>query len=151
LKEKIGSLSFRLPVRNTRPHAKPEGCRPGARGLTSGPGYASASASASGPCCLARGCGRVDQLGSSSGGEDFFVTGFDWRGGPCFAHDLAGTVHCDFYNEAVSRVTAYRFFGDEGFGAPPDTPFVATFTCNDQNFAVPSSMNFFLGITLYYA
>ena len=93
----------------------------------------------------------VDQLGSSSGGEDFFVTGFDWRGGPCFAHDLAGTVHCDFYNAAVSRVTAYRFFGDEGFGAPPDTPFVATFTCNDQNFAVPSSMNFFLGISFYYA
>jgi len=93
----------------------------------------------------------VDQLGSSSGGEDFFVTGFDWRGGPCFAHDLAGTVHCDFYNPLVSRVTAYRFFGDEGFAAPADTPFVASFTVNDQNFAVPSAVDFFLGITFFYA
>lgn len=93
----------------------------------------------------------VDQLGSSSGGEDFFMTGFDWRGGPCFAHDLAGTIHCDFYNANVSRVTAYRFFGEEGFAAAPDEQFVATFTINDQNFAVPSAVDFFLGITLYYA
>jgi hypothetical protein len=84
-------------------------------------------------------------------GEDFFVSGFDWRGGSCYAHNLAGTVHCDFYNKDVSRVTAYRIFGDEGFASPPDTPFVATFTINDQNFAVPSAVNFFLGFTLYYA
>ena len=30
------------------------------------------------------------QLGSSSGAEDYFMSGFDWRGGPCFAHELAG-------------------------------------------------------------
>ena len=93
----------------------------------------------------------VDQLGSSSGGEDFFMSGFDWRGGPCYAHELAGTIHCDFYNSNVSRVTAYRFFGDEGFAAPPDTPFVATFTVNDQNYPVPSAVNFILGIAFYYA
>jgi hypothetical protein len=93
----------------------------------------------------------VDQLGSSSGAEDFFLSGFDWRGGPCYAHELAGTIHCDFYGVNVSRVTAYRFFGDEGFAAPPNTPFVATFTVNDQNFAVPSALDFFLGVAFYYA
>jgi hypothetical protein len=93
----------------------------------------------------------VEQLGSSSGGEDFFMTGFDWRGGPCFAHNLAGTVHCDFYNVNVSRVTAYRFFEADGFAAPANTQFVATFTINDQNCAAPSAVHFFLGITLYYA
>jgi hypothetical protein len=93
----------------------------------------------------------VAQLGSSSGAEDFFMSGFDWRGGPCYAHELAGTVHCDFYSADVSRVTAYRFFGEEGFAAPPSTPFVATFTVNDQNFPVPSAVNFFLGLAYYYA
>ena len=93
----------------------------------------------------------VDQLGSSSGGEDFFLSGFDWRGGPCYSHELAGTIHCAFYDENVSRVTAYRFFGDEGFAAPPNTPFVVSFTINDQNFAVPSMVNFFLGVAFYYA
>jgi len=93
----------------------------------------------------------VDMLGSSSGGEDFFMSGFDWRGDGCFAHDLAGTVHCDFYGP-VSRVAGYRFFSDEGFGVDgPQATLVATFTVNDQNFAVPSSVTFFLGLAYYYA
>ena len=93
----------------------------------------------------------AERLGSSSGAEDFVMSGFDWRGGPCFAHELAGTVHCDFYSADVSRVTAYRFFSDEGFGAPSNTTFVTTFTVNDQNYPVPSAVNFFLGIAYYYA
>jgi hypothetical protein len=94
----------------------------------------------------------VDMLGSSSGGEDFFLSGFDWRGTGCSAHDLAGTVHCEFYGAAISRVAAYRFFSEEGFGvASPNATLVATFTINDQNFAVPSSVNFFLGLAFYYA
>ena len=94
----------------------------------------------------------VDMMGSSSGGEDFFLSGFDWRGLPCFAQDLAGTVHCEFYGQAISRVTAYRFYSEEGFGvAGPNETLVASFTVNDQNFAVPSSVNFFLGLAYYYA
>ena len=93
----------------------------------------------------------VDMVGSSSGGEDFFMSGFDWRGDGCFAHDLAGTVHCDFYGAQVSRVAGYRFFSEEGFGAPPGSTLVASFTVNDQNFAVPSSVTFFLGLAYYYA
>lgn len=94
---------------------------------------------------------NVTQLGSSSGAEDYFMSGFDWRGGPCYAHDLAGTVHCDFYSPTLSRVAAYRLYTDDVFAAPPDTPFVATFTVNDQNFAVPSAVNSILGVTFYYA
>ena len=93
----------------------------------------------------------VDMLGSSSGGEDFFLSGFDWRGTGCFAHDLAGTVHCDFYGAAVSRVAGYRFFSEEGFAAAANETLVASFTINDQNFAVPSSVDFFLGLAFYYA
>lgn len=93
----------------------------------------------------------VDMTGSSSGTEDFFLSGFDWRGQPCYAHDLAGTVHCDFYSATMSQVTAYRFFSDEGPAAAPNATFVASFTVNDQNFAVPSSINFFLGVAFYYA
>lgn len=93
----------------------------------------------------------VDMVGSSSGGEDFFMSGFDWRGDGCFAHDLAGTVHCEFYGADVSRVAGYRFYGEEGFGAPPNESLVASFTINDQNFAVPSSVDFFLGLAYFYA
>lgn len=93
----------------------------------------------------------VDMLGSSSGGEDFFLSGFDWRGDGCFAHDLAGTVHCDFYGTAISRVAAYRFFSEESFAAAPNLTLVASFTINDQCFAVASSVNFFLGLAYYYA
>jgi hypothetical protein len=93
----------------------------------------------------------VDMVGSSSGGEDFFMSGFDWRGDGCFAHDLAGTVHCEFYGAQVSRVAGYRFFSDEGFGAGAGSTLVASFTVNDQNFAVPSSVDFFLGLAYYYA
>ena len=93
----------------------------------------------------------VDMLGSSSGGEDFFLSGFDWRGDGCYAHDLAGTVHCEFYGAAVSRVAGYRFFSDEGFGVGPNETLVATFTINDQNFPVESSVDFVLGLAYYYA
>lgn len=94
----------------------------------------------------------VDMMGSSSGGEDFFDSGFDWRGTGCFAHDLAGTVHCEFYGTAISRVAGYRFFSEEGFGvASNSSSLVVSFTVNDQNFAVPSSINFFLGLAFYYA
>ena len=127
------------------------------------------------------------------------MSGFDWRGGPCFAHDLAGgpvgtgdgrrhgtkvttsqvgqwykgagqedlvhrpsppprpwqspgTVHCDFYSTTLSRVAAYRLYDDSDmFSAPPGTPFVVTFTVNDQNFAVASAVNVLLGVTFYYA
>jgi hypothetical protein len=94
---------------------------------------------------------NVTQLGSSSGAEDYFMSGFDWRGGPCFAHDLAGTVHCDFYSPTLSRVAAYRLYTEDAFAAPPNTPFVVTFTINDQNYPVPSAVNALLGLTFYYA
>jgi hypothetical protein len=93
----------------------------------------------------------VDMMGSSSGGEDFFLSGFDWRGTGCFAHDLAGTVHCGFYDAGVSRVAGYRFFSEEGFGVAANETLVVSFTVNDQNFAVPSSVDFFLGLAYYYA
>ena len=79
------------------------------------------------------------------------MSGFDWRGDGCFAHDLAGTVHCEFYGADISRVAGYRFYGEEGFGAPPNETLVVSFTINDQNFAVPSSVDFFLGLAFYYA
>ena len=93
----------------------------------------------------------VEMVGSSSGGEDFFLSGFDWRGDGCFAHDLAGTVHCEFYGATISRVAGYRFYSEEGFAAPPGDALVASFTVNDQNFAVASSVDFFLGLAFYYA
>jgi hypothetical protein len=93
----------------------------------------------------------VDMVGSSSGGEDYFLSGFDWRGDGCYAHDLAGTVHCDFYGASISRVAGYRFYSEESFGAPANSTLVVSFTINDQNFAVPSSVEFFLGLAFYYA
>ena len=84
------------------------------------------------------------------------MSGFDWRGDGCYAHDLAGTVHCEFYGADISRVAGYRFYSEESFAAPPTTntsssTLVVSFTINDQNFAVASSVDFFLGIAFYYA
>lgn len=46
------------------------------------------------------------QLGSSSGAEDYFMSGFDWRGGPCFAHELAGAWGLSGYREGRGGAAA---------------------------------------------